>query len=245
LFGYDEGAFNGAKRGGRPGKFELAEGGTLFLDEIESMPLDAQPKLLRVLESNQLMRVGGNKIIPIDVRIISSTNQELLLAVKKGNFREDLYYRLNTVTVDIPPLRDRKDDIPILVKYIRGKIGRKLNKNNIGIDKKVLKVLCDYNWPGNIRELENVIESAILLSKNNKINIEVIPENIKRFKSNDLHIKDNKEVNSLMGIEKEVIFKVLKEVNGNISKASRVLGIDRSTLYRKIKKFKVLQNTVA
>ena len=242
MFGYDEGAFNGAKRGGRPGKFELAEGGTLFLDEIESMPLDAQPKLLRVLESNQLMRVGGNKIIPIDVRIISSTNQDLLLAVKEGNFREDLYYRLNTVTVDIPPLRDRKDDIPILVKYIRGKIGRKLNKNNIGIDK---KVLCDYNWPGNIRELENVIESAILLSKNNKINIEVIPENIKRFKSNDLHIKDNKEVNSLMGIEKEVIFKVLKEVNGNISKASRVLGIDRSTLYRKIKKSKVLQNTIA
>jgi len=145
LFGYDEGAFNGAKRGGRPGKFELAEGGTLFLDEIESMPLDAQPKLLRVLESNQLMRVGGNKIIPIDVRIISSTNQDLLLAVKEGNFREDLYYRLNTVTVDIPPLRDRKDDIPILVKYICGKIGRKLNKNNIGIDKKVLKVLCDYN----------------------------------------------------------------------------------------------------
>jgi len=239
LFGYDEGAFTGAKRGGRPGKFEIAEGGTLFLDEIESMPLESQPKLLRVIESNQLMRVGGNKAIPIDVRIISSTNKDLLLAVKEGNFREDLYYRLNTVNVDIPPLRDRKDDIPILVKYICGKIGRKLNKNNIEIDKKALKVLCDYNWPGNIRELENVIESAILLSKNSKITIGVIPENIKRFKSNKLYIKDDKGVNSLIDIEKEAIFKVLKEVKGNISKASRALGIDRSTLYRKIKKFKI------
>jgi len=239
LFGYDEGAFTGAKRGGRPGKFEIAEGGTLFLDEIESMPLESQPKLLRVIESNQLMRVGSNKVIPIDVRIISSTNQDLLLAAKEGNFREDLYYRLNTVNVDIPPLRDRKDDIPILVKYICGKVERKLNKNNIEIDKKALKVLCDYNWPGNIRELENVIESAILLSKNSKITIEVIPENIKRFKSNKLYIKDDKGINSLIDIEKEAIFKVLKEVKGNISKASRALGIDRSTLYRKIKKFKI------
>ena len=239
LFGYEEGAFTGAKRGGKPGKFELGEGGTLFLDEIESMPLDAQPKLLRVLESNQLMRVGGNKIIPIDVRIISSTNKDLLLAVKEGNFREDLLYRINTVIVDIPPLRERKDDIPILVKYICDKIGRRINKNNIEIDKKVLEVLCEYNWPGNIRELENVIESALILSKNNKITIEVIPENIKLFKSNDLDIKEDREVNSLIDIEKEAIFKVLKEVKGNIAKASRVLGIDRSTLYRKIEKYKI------
>jgi len=239
LFGYEGGAFTGAKREGRPGKFELAEGGTLFLDEIESMPLESQPKLLRVVESNQLMRIGGNKIITTDVRIISSTNQDLLLAAKKGNFREDLLYRINTVTVDIPPLRERKDDIPILVKYICDKIGRRINKNNIEIDKKVLEVLCEYNWPGNIRELENALESAIILSKNNKITIEVIPENIKPFKSNDLDIKEDREANSLIDIEKEVIFKVLKEVKGNITKASRVLGIDRSTLYRKIKKFKI------
>jgi DNA-binding NtrC family response regulator len=185
------------------------------------------------------MRIGGNKIITTDTRIISSTNQDLLLAVKKGNFREDLLYRINTVTVDIPPLRERKDDIPILVKYICDKIGRRINKNNIEIDKKVLEVLCEYNWPGNIRELENALESAIILSKDNKITIEVIPENIKPFKSNDLDIKEDREANSLIDIEKEVIFKVLKEVKGNISKASRVLGIDRSTLYRKIKKFKI------
>jgi len=239
LFGYEGGAFTGAKKEGRPGKFELAEGGTLFLDEIESMPLESQPKLLRVVELNQLMRIGGNKIITTDVRIISSTNQDLLLAAKKGNFREDLLYRINTVTVDIPPLRERKDDIPILVKYICDKIGRRINKNNIEIDKKVLEVLCEYNWPGNIRELENALESAIILSKNNKITIEVIPENIKPFKSNDLDIKEDREANSLIDIEKEVIFKVLKEVKGNITKASRVLGIDRSTLYRKIKKYKI------
>ena len=239
LFGYEEGAFTGAKRGGKPGKFELAEGGTLFLDEIESMPLDAQPKLLRVLESNQLMRVGGNKIIPIDVRIISSTNKDLLLAVKEGNFREDLYYRLNTVNINILPLRERKDDIPILVKYISNKIGRRINKNNIEIDKKVLEVLCEYNWPGNIRELENVLESAIILSKNNKITMDAINENIKYFKSNDPNPRDNNKAGPLIDLEKEAILKTLEGAKDNISKASKTLGIDRSTLYRKIKKYKI------
>lgn len=242
LFGYDEGAFTGAKRGGRPGKFEIAEGGTLFLDEIESMPLDAQPKLLRVLESNQLTRVGGNKIIPIDVRIISSTNRDLLQMAKEGNFREDLLYRLNTVTIDIPPLRKRKEDIPILVNYICGKIGRKVNKNNIGIDKKVLKVLCDYIWSGNIRELENVLERAILLLKGNCITIDVIPENIRCFKSGNINIKEKKETNFLIsGIEKGAIIEVLKKNKNNISKTSRMLGIDRSTLYRKIKRYKLFE----
>src|SRR5665648_151973 len=218
LFGYEGGAFTGAKKEGRPGKFELAEGGTLFLDEIGSMPLEAQPKLLRILESNQLIRIGGNKIITTDIRIISATNQNLLSAAKKGNFREDLFYRINTVTVDVPPLRERKDDIPILAKYICDKIGRKINKNNIEIDKKVLEVLCEYDWPGNIRELENALESAIILSKNNKIIIDIIPENIKPFKSNDLQIKEDKEAISLADIEKEEIFKVLKEFKGNITK---------------------------
>ena len=239
LFGYEEGAFTSAKRGGKPGKFELAEGGTLFLDEIESLPLEAQPKLLRVLESNQLMRVGGSKIISIDVRIISSTNKDLLLAIKEGNFREDLYYRLNTVNINIPPLRERKDDIPILAVYICNKIGRKMGKNITKVSREVLNLLCDYEWPGNIRELENIIESAIILSKGNCINIEAIPENIKHFKTVNLNIKDKKEIDSLINIEKEVIFKVLKDTKGNISKASRVLEIDRSTLYRKIKKFNI------
>ncbi|MBU4205124.1 sigma-54-dependent Fis family transcriptional regulator [Patescibacteria group bacterium] len=235
LFGYEEGAFTGAKRGGKPGKFELAESGTLFLDEIESMPLESQPKLLRVIESNQLMRIGGNKIITTDVRIISSTNQDLLLAIKKGNFREDLLYRINTVTVDIAPLRERKDDIPILVKYICDKIGRRVNKNNIEIDKKVLEVLCEYNWPGNIRELENALESAIILSKNNKITMDAINENIKYFKANNPNPRDNNKAGPLIDLEKEAILKTLEDAKDNISKASKTLGIDRSTLYRKIK----------
>jgi len=237
LFGYEGGAFTGARKEGRPGKFELAEGGTLFFDEIESMPLEAQPKLLRILESNQLMRVGGNKIIPTNVRIISSSNQDLLLAVEEGNFREDLYYRLNTVIVDIPPLRNRKDDIPILVEYICNKIGQKLSKKKIEVDKEVLKLLYNYNWPGNIRELENILESAILLSKGNCITIGAIPKNIKLSKSNSLNNRAKKEINSLIKVEKETISEALREAKNNISKTSRILGIDRSTLYRKIKKF--------
>ena len=239
LFGYEEGAFTSAKRGGKPGKFELAEGGTLFLDEIESLPLEAQPKLLRVLESNQLMRVGGSKIISIDVRIISSTNKDLLLAIKEDNFREDLYYRLNTVNINIPPLRERKDDIPILIEYICNKIGQKLGKNKIEVDKEALKLLCNYNWPGNIRELENALEGAILLFKGNSITIEDIPENIKLSKNASLNTRAKREIYSLINVEKETILEVLRESKNNISKTSRILGIDRSTLYRKIKKYNI------
>ena len=239
LFGYEGGAFTGAKKEGRPGKFELVEGGTLFLDEIESMPLEAQPKLLRILESNQLTRIGGTKIIPTDVRIISSSKKDLFLMAEEGKFREDLYYRLNTITIVIPSLRERKDDIPVLVEYFCNKIGQQFGKNKIVLDKEVLKLLCNYNWPGNIRELENILERAILLSKGNCINTDVIPENVKHFLTVNLNIKDKKEIDSLINIEKEAIFKVLKDAKGNISKASRVLEIDRSTLYRKIKKFKI------
>jgi transcriptional regulator with PAS, ATPase and Fis domain len=185
------------------------------------------------------MRVGGNKIIPINVRIISSTNKDLLISIKEGNFRDDLYYRLNTANINIIPLRERKDDIPILVEYICNKIGQRLGKNKIEVDKEVLKLLYNYNWPGNIRELENILESAILLSKGNRITTGDIPENIKHFKTVNLNIKDKTEIDSLINIEKEVIFKVLKDTKGNISKASRILEIDRSTLYRKIKKFKI------
>jgi len=238
MFGYEGGAFTGAKKEGRAGKFELAEGGTLFLDEIESMPLELQPKLLRILESNQLMRVGGNKIIPIDVRIISASNQDLLLLVKERKFREDLYYRLNIITINIPPLRERKDDIPILVRYFCNRIRSKTG-DKIEIDKKVLKIFYNYNWPGNVRELENVIERAILISKNNKITIDTITENIKYFEASNPSFRDNRKKISLIDFEKEALFNALKDSKGNISKASKLLGIDRSTLYRKINKYNV------
>ena len=233
LFGYEEGAFTGARRAGKPGKFELAEGGTLFLDEIEGMALETQPKLLRVLESGLLMRVGGSKIIPIDVRIISSSNQDLFLLTKEGKFREDLYYRLSTIIINVPPLRERKDDIPILVRYFCNRI-----KPGVQVDKNVLEVFHNYNWPGNIRELENVIERAILVCKSNKITINEISENIKHVKTNNSNFMNNKAV-SLMDFEKEAFLKALEDAKGNISKASKILGIDRSTLYRKIKKYKI------
>jgi len=238
LFGYEGGAFTGAKKEGRPGKFELAEGGTLFLDEIESMPLEAQPKLLRILESNQLMRVGGNKIIPIDVRIISSSNQDLFLLAKEGKFREDLYYRINTVVINVPPLRERKDDIPILIRHFYNRIGSKAG-NKTAIDKKALELFYNHDWPGNIRELENVVENAILLNKDHKITADTINENIKRSNTNNPNSKENNKAVPLMDLEKEALLRALKDVNGNISKASKILGIDRSTLYRKIKKYKI------
>ena len=238
LFGYEGGAFTGAKKEGRPGKFELAEGGTLFLDEIESMPLEAQPKLLRILESNQLIRVGGNNIIPIDVRIISSSNQDLFLLAKEGKFREDLYYRINTVVISVPSLRERKDDIPILVRHFYNQIGSKTGNRTV-IDKKTLELFYNYDWPGNIRELENVVERAILLNKDHKITKEAMNENIKRSNTNNPDSKKNNKTGSLIDLEKEALLKALKEVKGNISEASKTLGIDRSTLYRKIKKYKI------
>ena len=238
LFGYEGGAFTGAKKEGRPGKFELAEGGTLFLDEIESMPLEAQPKLLRILESNQLMRVGGNRIIPTDVRIISSSNIDLFLMAKEGKFREDLYYRLNTVTINVPSLRERKDDISVLIRHFCNRSGSR-TENKIEIDKKVLELFFNYDWPGNVRELENEIERAMLLSKNSRITVDLINENIKNFKANNFNVKDNNKASSLEDLEKEALLKALEEAKGNISKASKTLGIDRSTLYRKIKKYKI------
>ena len=197
------------------------------------MPLETQPKLLRVLESGLLMRVGGSKIIPIDVRIISSSNQDLFLLTKEGKFREDLYYRLSTIIINVPPLRERKDDIPILVRYFCNRI-----KPGVEVDKNVLEVFYNYNWPGNIRELENIIERAILVCKNNKITINEISENIKHVKTNNSNFMNNKAV-SLMDFEKEAFLKALEDAKGNISKASKILGIDRSTLYRKIKKYKI------
>jgi len=202
------------------------------------MPLEAQPKLLRILESNHLMRVGGNKIIPIDVRIISSSNQDLFLLAKEGKFREDLYYRLNTVVINIPSLRERKDDIPILIRHFYNQIGSK-DVNKPEIDKEVLELFYNYDWPGNIRELENVVESAILLNKNHKITIDAINENIKCFKVNNPNSNEINKAGSLIDLEKGALLKALKDVKGNISKASKTLGIDRSTLYRKIKKYKI------
>jgi PAS domain S-box-containing protein len=237
LFGYEEGAFTGARRGGLLGKIELAEGGTFFLDEISSMPLVLQGKLLRVLETGVITRIGGRREIVTDVRIISATNKDLLEELRKGNFREDLFYRINLVTIKIPPLRERGDDISLLIEYFYNrKDGKNLKIESIAEDK-ALQILLSYWWPGNIRELENVIERALLFSSGDKIKVKDLPPYLMQIinKEADLNLSGG-EIKKLEELEKESIIKALKISDGNITLASQQLGIARNTFYVKMKK---------
>lgn len=228
LFGYDDGAFTGGRRGGHPGKFELADNGTLFLDEIAEMKLDMQVNLLRVLQEGCFTRVGGSKYIQVDVRIIAATNKDLKLEVEKGNFREDLYYRLSVIPIKIPPLRERKEDIPLLIDSFLKTKALKLNKNIPKISDEMYKRLLTHKWVGNIRELENYIENIV--NFNGKTTFEIESEE-KKIDTNQF------EPLTLDEIQKKAIISSLKRLNGNISKVSRELGISRNTLYCKIKKY--------
>lgn len=241
LFGYEEGAFTGAKSTGNPGKFEIADGGTLFLDEIGEMPLDMQTRLLRVIEEGTVSRVGGTKEIVVDVRIIAATNKDLEEEVKKGNFRKDLYYRLNVLPLFLPPLRKRKDDIPILTEYFMKRISKRLNKKPLALSEEQLKRLMEYDWPGNIRELENYIELII--------NTEVMPTFSQTFFAD----KEVQAVNppssfiwasadedlSLSEVQKRHILNTLIKYGGNISQTAKALGIARNTLYRNIETLEI------
>ena len=234
LFGYEGGAFTGAKKQGQPGKFELADGGTIFLDEIGEMPLSIQASLLRVIQDMEITRVGGNKKKKVDVMIISATNKNLIEEVQKNNFRLDLFYRLNVFNITISPLRERKEDIVYLVKYFINKYNKKFLLNIQGIEDEVLDLFMHYHWLGNVRELENVLERAVQVTAKNYLTIKDIPiylkENLTNKKSNsDLPLIENRE--------KDVIVKTLKETKGNIKEASKILGIGRSTLYRKLSKY--------
>lgn len=239
LFGYEEGAFTGARKGGLMGKIELAEGGTLFLDEISSMPLSIQGKFLRVLETGIIMRIGGRREIVTDVRVISATNKNLWGEIKNCNFREDLFYRINLATIKIPPLRERKDDIPLLVEYF---YKRKFSHNQVDIssiiEDKALQVLLSYYWPGNIRELENVTERALLFFSGDKIKVKDLPLRLMQTidKEADLNLNGGK-IKKLEEVEKESIIKALKISDGNIALAAQQLGIARNTFYMKIKKY--------
>ncbi|MDH5714881.1 MAG: sigma-54 dependent transcriptional regulator, partial [Candidatus Aminicenantes bacterium] len=231
LFGYEKGAFTGAVRD-KPGRFEEANQGTLFLDEVGEMKPETQLHLLRVLQEREIRRLGGTGVIKVDVRIIAATNKDLERAVKEGSFREDLYYRLNVVTIQLPPLREREDDIPLLAERFLMKYNIKNNKNLEGISPKAIALLVQYHWPGNVRELENVIERAVVITKHRVIQIEDLPPHIQSFQeSKDIQPRKLKEV------EKEHIQHTLEENKWNISKASKVLGIDRSTLYKKIRQY--------
>ncbi len=231
LFGYEEGAFTGAKRGGQPGKFEWADGGTLFLDEIGEMPYDMQTNLLRVLETGKLYRVGGNKELDIDVRIVAATNKDLRMEVEKGNFRRDLYYRLNVVPLEIIPLRERKDDVSLLVDYFITVKSVKLGKNPVALTREQLDVLIAYSWPGNIRELENAVEQIINLNTCHLWEMEHSKESPLQHHENDHRII------SLEEMERKHMERVYHCFDGNVSLTAEALGIGRNTFYRKAKKY--------
>jgi transcriptional regulator with PAS, ATPase and Fis domain len=244
LFGYDEGAFSGAKKGGMPGKFELAEGGTIFLDEIDSMPQEMQIKLLRVLEENKITRVGGNVVLPINVRIIAASCKNLGELVKQGHIRLDLYYRINTIVLDIPPLRERKTDIPLLVNHIANTVGHKLGLQKQRLSEGFVAALMSYEWPGNIRELGNVIERAIIVSG--------VADTLTKNHLDTIHFQlgtvaapvviDNEtettEIKTLKEVERETIINALKQTNNSYVEAAKLLGIHRNTLYNKLKEYR-------
>jgi len=238
LFGYVEGAFTGAKRGGHPGKFELADGGTIFLDEIGDMPLDTQANLLRVLETKEVVRVGGHDIIPIDVRVIAATHKDLKKEVEQGNFREDLFYRLNVVQIKIPPLRERKEDIKIYIDYFIEKFSIKMGKVIKDVSEGFYKGVMNYNWPGNVRELQNVMQYIINIIDNNEV---LTSEHLPSYmKTNNIPRKLELEgLPTLDEVEKITIERTIQEVKGNLAKAARILGIGRSSLYRKMDKYNI------
>lgn len=236
LFGYEAGAFTGADRKGRMGKFEIANGGTLFLDEIGDMPLKMQVNLLRVIADRSIVRVGGEKPISVDVRLIAATNQNLLDEIEKGNFREDLYYRLNVVPFNLPPLRERPEDVIPIAEYHLSRISRRFGKHINGIHPDAKETLAAYSWPGNIREVRNAIEQAVNMTQGDTILLKHLPEYI-QIQENEFTQPEKPKLFRLSDLEKETIGRALRHYSGNITKASKALGIGRTTLYEKMKKY--------
>jgi len=235
LFGYERGAFTGAVKK-REGRFELADRGTLFLDEIGDIPLETQVKLLRVIESQRFERLGGKDTLNVDVRIISATNQDLEKKIKEKSFREDLYYRLNVISVSIPALRERKEDIIALVEYFIKKSNQKCGKEVKGITQRAKEILLSYDWPGNVRELENIIERGVVLSRGEALDEEDLSSlsfGRRKGMPSDLSLKE---------MEKSHILNVLEKTDWNLGKAAEMLGIHRNTLRLKMKEYKVGRN---
>lgn len=230
LFGYEEGILGGSKRGGYAGKFELADGGTVFLNEIGKLPQNIQVKLLKLIEEGVISRIGSSREIPVDVRIIAGTNENLNYEVENGHFRKDLFYRLNVLPLYLPPLRERKEDIELFANYFMNTIATRLNKKIVDIPQDYTEYLKEYNWPGNIRELENIIELII--------NTRNFPKNLE-LRNCQCDEKENIVNYNLEEIEKKYITKAIEQFEGNISLTARSLGIGRSTLYRKLEKYNI------
>ncbi|MDQ0337404.1 DNA-binding NtrC family response regulator [Caldalkalibacillus uzonensis] len=241
LFGYEKGAFTGATTS-RPGKFEAADGGTIFLDEIGEVNPALQAKLLQVTQDKTFMRLGSNKTKTADVRLISASNRDLKKMVESGDFREDLYYRLNIVDIHIPPLRERREDIPVLVETF---LNKQRHKNGIdySISPELMNVLTEYDWPGNVRELENAIERAVILCRNHQLSVEDFPREVRERKDEPsslppISLKKDKSLPELLEeMEKQLIMQALDETGGKVAEAARKLGISRQNLFYKMNKY--------
>lgn len=241
LFGHEKGSFTGSLKT-KKGKFELAEDGTIFLDEISEINLNTQVKLLRVIQELEFERVGGETTIPMQARIIAATNKKLEKLIEEGKFREDLYYRLKVFTVQLPPLRERRDDIKDLTVHFLTKLNKRFNKNVSKIGDGVIEMLQEHHWPGNVRELENTIMQAIVMSKNDVLEVENIKLNPRGTEVSNIDIQNAGPLRSLADLEKDYIKRVLDEVKWNKIEASRILEITRPTLNAKIEKYRLEQS---
>jgi len=242
LFGHEKGAFTGADRR-KEGRFYQAHQGSLFLDEVSEMPLTMQVKLLRVLQERELTRVGGEEVIKVDVRVITATNRDLVDLKRKGLFREDLYYRLNVVSLEIPPLKNRRDDIPLLAQHFLEMFSTKNNKEIKGFTPKAMDRLIRHDWPGNVRELMNAVERGVVLTRTEYLDVQdfAVMENASQSPAEAVPVFDGEENNlSLEAVEKAAVLRMLEAANGNKSEAARRLGITRKTLHKKLKKYEVM-----
>ncbi len=236
LFGHVKGAYTGAASD-REGKFEYANGGTLFLDEIAEMPLEMQVQLLRVLEEQKVVRIGSNKSIPVDVRLLAATHQDLEKKIEQGKFRQDLYYRLKVVTIQLPPLRDRKSDIPLLAEHFRDLFAKMHNKDVEGIDREVLVAFSSYDWPGNVRELRNVIESMVVRARGNILTVQDLPPELSTHPEEIGDPWAFLAGKTVEEVERNQIRVTLDLFQGNRQKAAKALGTSERTLYRKLKEY--------
>jgi transcriptional regulator with PAS, ATPase and Fis domain len=234
LFGYEKGAFTGAEQR-RKGRIEMADGGTLFLDEIGEISAKTQVDLLRVLQQRKIQRLGGDQEIKVDVRIVAATNRDLLQAIRDKRFREDLYYRLNVISIQLPALRERKEDIPLLAQHFIRRLSLEMNREPANMAPEALTMLMDYHWPGNVRELENVIERALVIGQGSHIQPQHLPFGREELGAAELP-------DSLRDMEERHIRRVLEKMGWNISKTARRLEIDRQTLYNKIQKYGISQD---
>jgi PAS domain S-box-containing protein len=244
LFGYEPGAFTGAGSKGKPGKFELAHQGTIFLDEISDLPLEMQPKLLRVLEEKEMERLGGTHLTKCDFRLIAAANENLEGCVEDGKFRKDLYYRLNVIPIQIPPLRQRKEDIPIIAEHLIQILNKDLGTHVTKISHDVLNIFQNYDWPGNIRELANILERTIYITEGDTIQFRHLPFFLQSMREGPAKLQHTRLKNLREDMEKEALLHAIRISNDNKNKAAKLLGIHRTALYKKMKKLNIPISTI-